>query len=326
MGAATTWSNGQHKRLTTSIIHSRFLLLASACPCPPPVVTMPSWLAWSTWAGAASWALAGAVFAFLDVVDVLLCFVYGFLDGVLEDSPVSCYCHRSLDEEEGVSDTLYVRRSVCRDAVTALVGRRVVRRVGEQGGGAPENKARWSDCGCASCGEWRRKGSGGRLHFVLKEPTAPSSSTGPLRPEAEDAIFIHGFTSSSSFWAETVFREEELLSSNCRLLAVDLLGFGRSPKPAGCKYTLRDHVDAIERSVVEPMNLTSFHLVGHSMGCIVALALAARHPSRVKSITLVAPVSNTYCTTSMFCFFFLFFFFTLSHVAVLPCAWPGGAQ
>ncbi|EEE50983.1 hypothetical protein OsJ_31567 [Oryza sativa Japonica Group] len=35
------------------------------------------------------------VFAFLDVVDVLLCFVYGFLYSVFEDNPASCYCHGS---------------------------------------------------------------------------------------------------------------------------------------------------------------------------------------------------------------------------------------
>jgi pimeloyl-ACP methyl ester carboxylesterase len=101
---------------------------------------------------------------------------------------------------------------------------------------------------------------------------------------------VHGFTSSSSFWAETVFRESSIL--NGRLFAVDLLGFGQSPKPANCMYRLKDHVEAIETSLIEPQNLSSFHLVAHSMGCIIALALAAKHPTRVKSITLVAPVSK----------------------------------
>nr|AGT16075.1 hypothetical protein SHCRBa_124_F07_F_90 [Saccharum hybrid cultivar R570] len=61
-------------------------------------------------------------------------------------------------------------------------------------------------------------------------------------------------------------------------------------------YRVRDHVEAIERSLIEPHGLMSgsgsLHLVSHSMGCIIALALAAKHPTRVKSITLVAPVSR----------------------------------
>ncbi|GJN10641.1 hypothetical protein PR202_ga28752 [Eleusine coracana subsp. coracana] len=218
---------------------------------------------------AASSALAAAVFAFLDMVDVVLCFVYGFLDGILEDGPpVSCYCHRTSDGgagedevEEAVSDTLYERRSVFKDAPTE-----------------EEEKPRWSDCGCASCGEWRRRSSSAPLHVVVKDEAAAAGTQQQTDESEEDAIFIHGFTSSSSFWTQTVFRESSSSSvlDSCRLFAVDILGFGRSPKPGNCKYRLKDHVDAIERSLlVEPANTklsSSFHLVSHSMGCIIALA------------------------------------------------------
>lgn len=106
---------------------------------------------------------------------------------------------------------------------------------------------------------------------------------------AENVIFLHGFLSSCSFWTETVF--PNLSDHNYRLFAVDLLGFGRSPKPRDCSYTLNNHVQMIEKSVMSPYQLDSFHLVAHSMGCIIALALAAKYSNSVKSITLVAPVS-----------------------------------
>uniref|UniRef100_A0ACD5YBT5 Uncharacterized protein n=1 Tax=Avena sativa TaxID=4498 RepID=A0ACD5YBT5_AVESA len=231
----------------------------------------------------AGW-LAAAVFALLDALDVLLCLVYGVLDGLLEDSPVACYCHRTHGAE-GVSDTLYVRRSAFRDALLGLLRRVGVGRRKNKKDASPEKarSPRWSDCGCGACLAWRSTGGGGdRLHFVVNEPK-DAAATG----REDDAIFVHGFTSSSAFWAQTVF--PELATANRRLLAVDLLGFGDSPKPANCAYTLRDHVEAIERSVIDPLDITSFHLVSHSMGCIVALALAAKHPARVKSITLVAP-------------------------------------
>ena len=109
---------------------------------------------------------------------------------------------------------------------------------------------------------------------------------------SENVVFLHGFTSSSSFWTETIFPKfSEQVKQKCRLVAVDLLGFGSSPKPRNCSYTLKDHVRMIEKSVIEPLDLSSFHLVAHSMGCVIALALAAKYPTCVKSITLVAPVS-----------------------------------
>lgn len=79
-----------------------------------------------------------------------------------------------------------------------------------------------------------------------------------------------------------------------RLIAIDLLGFGKSPKPRDCLYTLKDHVEMIEKSVIQPLELGTFHLVAHSMGCLIALALAAEYPNCVKSITLVAPVSTSH--------------------------------
>ncbi|KAK8317581.1 hypothetical protein V6Z12_A13G118900 [Gossypium hirsutum] len=54
-------------------------------------------------------------------------------------------------------------------------------------------------------------------------------------------------------------------------------------------YTLLDHVERIDKSVILPFHLNSFHLVAHSMGCLIALALAAKYPKFVKSVTLVAP-------------------------------------
>ena len=106
-------------------------------------------------------------------------------------------------------------------------------------------------------------------------------------------LFIHGFISSSAFWTETLFPNfSRSVKSTYRLFAVDLLGFGRSPKPTDSLYTLREHLDMIERSVLEPYKVKSFHIVAHSLGCILALALAVKHPGSVKSLTLLAPVSD----------------------------------
>lgn len=117
------------------------------------------------------------------------------------------------------------------------------------------------------------------------------SISGICQDRAECVIFLHGFMSSSSFWVETVFPNlSERAASSLRMFAVDLLGFGRSPKPTNCLYTIEEHLQQIEKSVLKPFQLNSFHLVAHSMGCTIAISMAAKYPESVKSITLVAPV------------------------------------
>ncbi|CAK7341623.1 unnamed protein product [Dovyalis caffra] len=155
------------------------------------------------------------------------------------------------------------------------------------GGGGKIN--RWSDCGCETCISWMKEGRDKKLYVAVREPSRViNDDCGG--DASENVIFLHGFLSSSSFWTETVFPNlSESVKHNYRLFAVDLLGFGRSPKPRDCLYTLRDHLEMIEKSVINSFQLKSFHLVAHSMGCIIATALAVKYSKQVKSITLVAP-------------------------------------
>ena len=167
---------------------------------------------------------------------------------------------------------------------------------------------RWSDCDCGTCTAWTSS-SKDSLFVHAEGPkginqTCTSSKNSGNKKEnvvlifvdreaEEDVLFIHGFISSSLFWTETVFPNfSEETKSRYRLFAVDLLGFGRSPKPADSLYTLNEHVDMIERSVLEPYRLKRFHIVAHSLGCILALALAVKYPGAVKSLTLLAPVKS----------------------------------
>ncbi|XP_050891707.1 probable lysophospholipase BODYGUARD 3 [Lathyrus oleraceus] len=141
---------------------------------------------------------------------------------------------------------------------------------------------RWSDCDCKECCSWIQPSSKTTLYVKSQFPTSGESR--------EDVLFIHGFISSSLFWTETLFPNfSSEANSKYRLFAVDLLGFGKSPKPSESLYTLREHLDMIEKSVLEAHKVESFHIVAHSLGSILALALAAKYPQYVKSITLLAP-------------------------------------
>ncbi|KFK28978.1 hypothetical protein AALP_AA7G072800 [Arabis alpina] len=141
--------------------------------------------------------------------------------------------------------------------------------------------SRWSDCDCGFCTSWASTSEKDSLYVKTQIPNGITAK--------EDVLFIHGFISSSAFWTETVFPSLLASSSPYRLFAVDLLGFGKSPKPADSLYTLREHVEMIEKSVLHKHNVKSFHIVAHSLGCILALGLASRHGSLIKSLTLLAP-------------------------------------
>ncbi|KAL7225699.1 hypothetical protein ACSBR1_020954 [Camellia fascicularis] len=250
-------------------------------------------------------AMSLVVFLFLDFLDIVLCVIYRFVDQFMEGNTTpSCYCHRNREEER--RRTNYDREGEVSETLHGIGRRNVFREMGfprkwnalkENGGGdgmLRRRRNRWSDCGCESCVSWMSSNGdymGRLLHVVVKE-----SSTATFGDDCrgdkpmENVIFLHGFISSSSFWTETVFPNfSEPTKHNYRFFTVDLLGFGRSPKPRDCLYTLRDHLEMIEKSVIHPFQLGSFHLVAHSMGCVIALALAAKYSKSVKSITLIAP-------------------------------------
>lgn len=106
-----------------------------------------------------------------------------------------------------------------------------------------------------------------------------ASDTGKGQP----VIFLHGLASDSSTW-RNVLPNMDIGVYRC--ITIDLLGFGESPKPDWQKYDTNDHVKAIAKTI------SALHLskppiiVGHSMGSLIAVSLAARHPKLVKSLVL----------------------------------------
>jgi pimeloyl-ACP methyl ester carboxylesterase len=65
-----------------------------------------------------------------------------------------------------------------------------------------------------------------------------------------------------------------------------LLGFGASPKPAWINYDIDDHAKAVITSLQRLRTNQPAVLVGHSMGCLVALRVARRRPDLVKHLIL----------------------------------------
>ena len=76
------------------------------------------------------------------------------------------------------------------------------------------------------------------------------------------------------------------LSPRFRTIGLDNRGVGRSDKPQG-RYHLEEMADDAVR-VLDECGVDSAHVIGHSMGGVIAQFLALRHPERVDSLVLSA--------------------------------------
>jgi haloalkane dehalogenase len=77
-----------------------------------------------------------------------------------------------------------------------------------------------------------------------------------------------------------------VLRPDHRVIAPDHMGFGKSATPQDRSYWLQDHIDNLERFVLE-LDLRDITLVMHDFGGPVGMGLAARHPDRIRSIISV---------------------------------------
>jgi pimeloyl-ACP methyl ester carboxylesterase len=100
-------------------------------------------------------------------------------------------------------------------------------------------------------------------------------------------LLVHGLAGSARYWSGRV----GALAPDHTLLVPDLLGFGESPKPRA-RYDLDDHDAALSRLMRHRhFERGGVVVVGHSLGAVVALAMAGRHPEWFSAAVLIgAPV------------------------------------
>lgn len=97
----------------------------------------------------------------------------------------------------------------------------------------------------------------------------------------EAVVLVHGLSGSGRWW----WRNAPALAREYRVLIPDLVGFGRSARPR--PLPALPEVAGLLATWVERLSLERVHLVGHSMGGLVAAYLAAGHPERVDRLVLV---------------------------------------
>ena len=98
-------------------------------------------------------------------------------------------------------------------------------------------------------------------------------------------IMLHGIGNSAAGWDIL----KETLPSDARVIALDLLGFGISPKPSKASYNLRLQARSVAMTLLKMRISTKVIIVGHSMGALIATELAKRYPLMVHGLVLCSP-------------------------------------
>lgn len=104
-------------------------------------------------------------------------------------------------------------------------------------------------------------------------------------PDGEPVVLLHGFPQDSSAWDLV---SPALHQSGLRTLAPDQRGYSPMARPRGRgHYRLRETAaDAV--ALLDAAGLASAHVVGHDWGGIVAWALAAWHPERLRTVSVLS--------------------------------------
>jgi 3-oxoadipate enol-lactonase len=114
------------------------------------------------------------------------------------------------------------------------------------------------------------------MHTAINGITLAYSDTGSGLP----IVFLHAFPLNRTMWAQ----QESALSSQFRVITIDLRGHGESDAPLW-HYTLDQAADDI-RVLLDHLSIRQALFVGLSMGGYILLAFYRKYADRVKGMVL----------------------------------------
>jgi haloalkane dehalogenase len=125
-------------------------------------------------------------------------------------------------------------------------------------------------------------GEGGslRVHYVDEGPA-----------DGQVVLMLHGEPSWSYLYRKMI---PVLTAAGLRVIAPDLVGFGRSDKPAKrTDYTYARHVEWMRAALFDQLDLQDVTLVGQDWGGLIGLRLVGEHPDRFARVV----AANTFLPT-----------------------------
>jgi len=104
------------------------------------------------------------------------------------------------------------------------------------------------------------------------------------RRDAPPVLLLHGEPTWSFLYRKVI---PTLVDAGLRVVAPDLVGFGRSDKPSDTSdYTYQRHVDWMAELVFEHLDLRDITFFGQDWGSLVGLRLVALQPDRYARVVI----------------------------------------
>ena len=123
-----------------------------------------------------------------------------------------------------------------------------------------------------------------RYHLNLPYVLNMEIIQSPPKPK-QTYVFIHGIGNTLHSW-DPVFKQ---MPDDVRIIGIDLLGFGGSPKPRRVVFNAKMQARSVLRTLLKiPMTKRPV-IVGHSLGSIVAIEMARKYPHLFKKLFLCSP-------------------------------------
>jgi pimeloyl-ACP methyl ester carboxylesterase len=108
----------------------------------------------------------------------------------------------------------------------------------------------------------------------------------PATPNGETVVLLHGKNFCGAYWEQTA---KDLAARGFRVVIPDQIGFGKSSKPENYHYTFQA-LALNTRDLLDQLEIKQVHVLGHSMGGMLATRFALMFPDRSQSLVLVNPI------------------------------------
>ncbi|BDS06509.1 alpha/beta hydrolase [Oceaniferula spumae] len=108
----------------------------------------------------------------------------------------------------------------------------------------------------------------------------------PEKPNGETVLLLHGKNFCGAYWETTAKR---LAADGYRVVMPDQIGFGKSSKPAHYHFTFQS-LATNTLALLDKIGVKKTHVLGHSMGGMLASRFALMFPERTQSLILENPI------------------------------------
>lgn len=108
----------------------------------------------------------------------------------------------------------------------------------------------------------------------------------PFDPALPTVVFLHGAGMDHTTWTQ---QSRWFAHHGRSVLALDLPGHGRSEGPV--PHSIAGYAEVVI-AALDAAGVAKVALVGHSLGSLVALETAARHPGRVRALGLIGAAAT----------------------------------